>query len=225
VLTLPAKNSAASSRIPSPVAGVVIAGGRSVRFGGEKAAAILAGSPLLIWATRRLQATCGVVAVNARPGTEAEALAIAAGLPVLHDAPGDALGPLSGVKAGLGWAKALGAATLAVSPCDAPLLPDDLFTRLIEEAGAGAAMAETEEGHQPLCAVWPVSALPKVTEALLNGAHPATWLMLDSIGAKRVRFHRAEAFANVNTRPDLSVIASFLEREAYERQRSPKTDR
>jgi molybdopterin-guanine dinucleotide biosynthesis protein A len=210
-------------RSSSSVVGVVIAGGRSVRFGGEKAAAILVDEPLLIWATRRLQASCSSVAVNARPGTEAEALAMAAGLPVLYDAPGDALGPLSGVKAGLTWARDLGATTLAVSPCDAPLLPEDLFTRLLKEAGSGAAMAETEEGHQPLCAVWPVDALAKVTEALLNGAHPATWLLLDSIGAKRVRFHRAQEFANVNTRPDLSVIAAILERQAYERTHGPNT--
>ena len=40
--------------------GVVLAGGRSVRFGGEKAAALLRGTPLLLWAARRLAAQlCG----------------------------------------------------------------------------------------------------------------------------------------------------------------------
>jgi molybdopterin-guanine dinucleotide biosynthesis protein A len=199
------------------VVGVVIAGGRSVRFGGEKAAAILAGKPLLIWAAQRLQVSCSAVAVNARPGTEAEALARAEGLTLLYDTPGDASGPLAGVKVGLGWAQQMGARLLAVSPCDSPLLPEDLFVRLIEEASGGAAMAETSEGHQPLCAVWPVSALPAVTDALVNAAHPATWMLLESIGAKRVRFHSAEAFANINTRPDLEVIAARLERDAYER--------
>jgi molybdopterin-guanine dinucleotide biosynthesis protein A len=94
-----------------------------------------------------------------------------------------------------------------------PLLPDDLFARLIAAAGTGAAMAETSEGHQPLCAVWPVSALGKLTEALADGAHPATWLMLESIGAIRVRFPQPEAFTNVNTRADLAAIAGRLEQE------------
>jgi molybdenum cofactor guanylyltransferase len=192
------------------VAGVVIAGGRSIRFGGEKAAAILAGRPLLIWASDRLRASCTWVAINARPGTEAEAIAREHGLPVLHDEPGDATGPLAGIKVGLKWAKQMGATALAVSPCDAPLLPDDLFVRLIEEAGSGAAMAQTADGHQPLCSIWPITALETVTAALADGAHPATWLTLESIGAKRVLFHSTEAFANVNTRPDLEVIASKL---------------
>jgi molybdenum cofactor guanylyltransferase len=194
------------------VVGVVIAGGRSVRFGGEKAVAGLAGKPLLMWAAERLARSCVTVAINARPDTEAEALARAEGLTVLHDMPGDAAGPLSGVKVGLQWAQELGARAVAVSPCDVPLLPDNVFARLIEAAGMGAAMAETAERDQPQCAVWPVSALPKLTAALANGAHPPTWLMLESIGAVRVRFTPPEAFTNINTRADLAAIAGRLER-------------
>ncbi len=196
-----------SSDLSNIVAGMVVAGGRSTRFGGEKAAALLDGRPLLAWAVGRLQRSCREVAVNARPWTETEDLARAEGLPVLHDAPGDADGPLAGVKAGLVWAASRGAASLAVSPCDAPLLPDDLFARLIEAAGAGAAMAVTSEGRQPLCAVWPISALDDLTEALKDGAHPPTWRMLENLGAAQVRFDPPEAFANINTREDLDLAA------------------
>lgn len=193
------------------VLGVVIAGGRSVRFGGEKAVALLAGKPLLLWAAERLARSCASVAINARSGTESSLLAEAEGMTVLHDAPGDAAGPLSGVKAGLLWAKERGADAIAVSPCDVPLLPDDLFMRLIAAAGRGASMAETSEGHQPLCAVWPVSALPELTERLADGAHPPTWATLDSLGAVRVTFPEASSFANVNTRADLEALAWRLD--------------
>jgi molybdenum cofactor guanylyltransferase len=196
----------AQQQIERRVAGVVLAGGRSVRFGGEKAAALLAGTPLVMWAARRLERSCVAVAVNARPGTEAESLARAAGLPVLHDAPGDAAGPLAGVRAGLMWARGLEASALAVSPCDAPLLPEDLFPRLIAAAGEGAAMAVTGDGRQPLCAVWPVGALAEVAAALAGGAHPPTWRVLESLNAQHVRFESAVAFANLNTREDLAAI-------------------
>src|SRR5215475_14795845 len=122
--------------------GVVLAGGRSVRFGAEKAVALLGGRPLLLWAVERLARVCTAVAVSARPQTEAEALARTYRLPVLHDASGDATGPLAGVKAGLTWARERGAVALAVSPCDAPSLPEDLFSRLVAAAGTGAAVAE-----------------------------------------------------------------------------------
>jgi molybdenum cofactor guanylyltransferase len=195
------------------IVGLVLAGGRSVRFGREKAAARLGGSPLLIWAARRLQRTCTQVAANVRPGTEAEGLARAEGLPLLYDMPGDALGPLAGVKVGLMWAKEQGARALAVSPCDVPLLPEDVFARLIQAAGSGPAMVETSEGDQPLCALWPVSALEKVTDALQGGQHPATWRLLQSLGAARVRFEDPRQFANVNTIADLAVIAQGLASE------------
>ncbi len=189
-----------------PLVGVVIAGGRSVRFGGEKAVALYQGRPLLLWAVQRLQRTCDAVVVNARPGTEAAALAAAEGLPVLSDLPGDPDGPLSGVKVALGWAAGRGGSLLAVSPCDAPRLPEDLFPRLIAAAAGGAAYAETEEGRQPMCAVWPVAALAALETALAEGAHPATWRMLEALGATRLRFDPAEDFVNVNTRADLEQL-------------------
>lgn len=197
--------------------GVVIAGGRSLRFGGEKAVAPFAGRPLLSWAASRLALACHQVAVNARAGTEAAALGQTEGFAVLNDSPGDPDGPLSGVKAGLQWAQALGARSLAVSPCDAPLLPEDLYVRLAAAAGDGAAMAMTSEGRQPLCAIWPVRALPLVTAALADGAHPATWRMLEQAGAVAVHFEHPQDFANLNTREDLARLEADRIGASYQR--------
>lgn len=188
------------------IAGLVLSGGRSSRFGGEKAAALLGGKPLLTWAIERLRASCAGIAVSARPGSEAEALA--GTLPVLHDRAGDPDGPLAGVRAGLVWAEGIGAKALAVSPCDAPLLPADLYPRLIAAANGGAAVAEAGGRPQSLCAIWPVSALPAIEAAIAGGQHPAVWRLLDEIGAVRVLFDDAEAFANLNTREDLERIAA-----------------
>ena len=196
----------------SEVVGLVLAGGRSVRFGGEKAVALLDGRPLLLWAVNRLRTVCAHVAANVRPGTDAEAVALAEGLPAIHDAPGDPLGPLAGVKVGLVWAEEQGARILAVSPCDAPLLPDDLYVRLLDQAPDGAAMAETSDGRQPLCALWPVTALPIVSEALAGGAHPPTWQLLERIGARKVAFEPPEAFSNINTREELAALESRIQR-------------
>jgi molybdenum cofactor guanylyltransferase len=194
------------------VVGLVLAGGRSVRFGGEKAVALLDGRPLLEWAAQRLRSVCDEVAINVRDGTEAESVARALGLPTLYDQAGDASGPLAGVKVGLAWAEEQGARALAVSPCDAPLLPDDLYVRLLESTNGGAAMAETSEGRQPLCAIWPVTLLPAVRAALRDGAHPPTWQMLEQTGARKVFFDRPEAFANVNTREDLAAVQARARR-------------
>lgn len=174
--------------------------------------AMLGGMPLLLWAAGRLARACDRVAVNARAGTQAAVLAQANGFEVLNDDAGDPDGPLSGVKAGLGWALRQGATQLAVSPCDVPLAPEDLYLELQAAARTGAAMAETADGRQPLCAIWPVSALPVVTAALAGGAHPPTWLLLEQIGAVKVRFATAERFANLNTREDLARFEALFHR-------------
>jgi molybdopterin-guanine dinucleotide biosynthesis protein A len=198
--------SASAPSAASAVVGLVLAGGRSVRFSGEKAVALLEGRPLLLWAAERLRTVCSSVAVNVRRATEAEVLAKAVRLPTLYDEAGDAAGPLAGVKVGLIWAAEQGARLLAVSPCDAPLLPEDLFVRLLEHAAGNAAMAVTSDGRQPLCALWPVTALPVVRAALADGAHPPTWQVLERLGARTVLFERPAEFANINTRDDLAAV-------------------
>ena len=146
-------------------------------------------------------------------GSEAERLA--GGLTVLHDRVGDPDGPLAGIRAGLEWAGERGASFLAVSPCDAPLTPDDLFPRLIAAAREhGAAVAETPDGVQPQFAVWPISALDLVETAVAGGAHPPTWRLLEAIGAVRVSFDDPAAFANANTREDLDRIRAQVGRQA-----------
>ncbi|MBA3810398.1 MAG: NTP transferase domain-containing protein [Caulobacteraceae bacterium] len=75
------------------IGGLALAGGRSLRFGREKAAAILAGRPLLAWSLAALDARCEAVAVSASPGSEAEAMARVSRRAVLHDDPAGARDP------------------------------------------------------------------------------------------------------------------------------------
>jgi len=83
---------------------------------------------------------------------------------------------------------------------------------LIAGAEDGAAMAETVDGRQPLCSVWPVEALSLLQSALEGGAHPPTWRVLEQLGAHKIRFENAEAFANLNTREDLAAVEAARSR-------------
>jgi molybdopterin-guanine dinucleotide biosynthesis protein A len=184
------------------VAGLVLAGGLSSRFGSEKAVADHEGRPMMAWPVELLRNSCAEVAVSVRPGGGAEALAAEWGLDRLVDASGDPDGPLSGVKAGLLWAVRGGHALLAVAPCDTPALPADMVGRLVAALGeAGAAYAVTEQGPQPLCSVWRVTSLPAVTDWLTGERHPPVKRLLASLGAPAVAFEDAAAFRNFN-RPE-----------------------
>lgn len=180
-------------------AGLLLAGGRSSRFGAEKALAIFRGAPLMDVVAQRF-AGLAAIAVSARPQSAAERRAHALGYPVLHDPPFAPAGPLAGVCAGLRWAKDLGLSFLATAPCDAPLLPADLFRRLRQAIGvAPAAYAETPQGPHPLCAIWSVRLLAPLALTLQEGEHPPVRALLREIGAEPVHFADERAFLNANT--------------------------
>ena len=184
---------------------LVLAGGRSRRFGSEKAMAIVDGKPLLDHAVSRLEAQGFEVAVNAPAGSGAAAWATARGLELISDDPADPAGPLAGVKAGLLWAQARDAQTLATSPCDTPGLPSDLETQLAAARGdAGAATARSPSGLQPLCSVWRVSAaLTALGAHFAQARHPAVHDLLAELSAAEVAFDEDAPFANLNRLEDI----------------------
>lgn len=191
--------------------GLVIAGGRSQRFGGEKAVAMLAGRSLLARACARLAANCGAVAVNVRAGGDGAAEAERLGLAVLGDPPGLATGPLSGVLAGLRWARERGAGLMITLPCDTPLLPDDLVSRLVAAAqGQSCAVARTPDGMQSLCAAWGVDLIGDLEVALADGHHPPVHGFLEDHDCGLVDYADAAAFLNINTPQDLDEAARRL---------------
>ncbi|MGC1305089.1 MAG: molybdenum cofactor guanylyltransferase [Caulobacteraceae bacterium] len=191
--------------IPPPqVLGLILAGGRSSRFGREKAAAEIDGRPMLERIAEVLAPHVSALAVNAPPDRWSAGFARERGLPLLPDAPGDPDGPLSGVKAGLVWAKAAGADLLVTTPCDTPFLPPDLVSRLVSALTqtSGAAVARTSEGLQPLCAVWRCDRLETIQAALAEGRHPSTRSVLDALDAVEAVFDDPHAFDNINTPQD-----------------------
>lgn len=186
------------------IGGLVLAGGRSSRFGSEKAIALMGGEPLVAHVAAALRPECVALAVNARPESGAAVWARDAGLPLLSDPPALPDGPLTGVLQGLRWAAHLGCEALATSPCDTPGLPGDLVARLAAAIGdAPCAYARTASGSHPLCTIWRVE-LAAVLEPALGRGHPSVRDWLAQIGAAPVTFEDAAAFANVNTPGDLA---------------------
>lgn len=171
-------------------AGLVLAGGRSRRFGAEKATAVWEGAPLVGWAARALLQGCGRVAMNAPEGSGAAEFARAHGLDLIPDPPALSDGPLAGVLAGLAWLERGAGDVLVTAPCDAPRLPGDLAARLI--AGLRAA--------------WRPDAAPALARALAGGDHPPVRRVLEALGAAPVDFPHDAAFANVNTPDDLAGL-------------------
>jgi molybdopterin-guanine dinucleotide biosynthesis protein A len=181
------------------VGGLLLAGGQSRRFGAEKAVASFGGKLMMDAVTERF-ARLADFAISAKPDSAAAARAARLHATILHDDPSLPSGPLAGVFEGLKWAHALNLDFLATAPCDAPLLPIDMFERLLDAIGpAPAAFAVTSVGEHPLCAVWQVALRSPLEHSLRSGVHPSVRSFLAEQHAERVWFDDARAFANANT--------------------------
>jgi len=199
---------AAKDPVSARVAGLVLAGGRSRRFGREKAIAVWKGRPLLAWSLEALEGACEGVAVSAQPGSGAAMLADAAGHRVLHDDPRHPRGPLAGLVGGLAWAASEGFDVLATLPCDTPLVGRTQIRILIEAIGdAPGAHALTGDGAQGLCAVWRCALAPALGARLVAGDHPPVRRLLAEIASRPVMFGDATLFRNVNTEMDLATLS------------------
>ncbi|MBL8547834.1 MAG: molybdenum cofactor guanylyltransferase [Hyphomonadaceae bacterium] len=198
---------AAGATLPlSHIAGVLLAGGKSSRFGSEKSVAPFRGR-LLMDAVIAAFDGLSRVAVSAKSHSEAAKHAHDLGLTVIADDACAPSGPLAGVTAGLDWAHREGFAAIATLPCDAPLVPAGFVSALAREIGAApAAYAATPQGQHPLCAIWRVELRTPLAARLTAGDHPSVRGFLKESNAAAVHFENAHAFANANTAEALAAL-------------------
>ncbi len=183
------------------IPGVVLAGGRASRMGGQdKAGVTVAGRSLLDWACLRLGPQVGALAVNLRAGSEAP------GRTVLRDPVPGQPGPLAGVLAAMDWAASRGAARVATLPVDVPCPPPDMVARLAA-VGPLAHAATLGGGAHPACAVWPVALAPALRAALAAGQRRVRDFAVAQ-GSVEVPF--TDTFFNVNTPADLALAEALL---------------
>ena len=182
------------------LAGALIAGGRSRRFGRDKAIAELRGVRLADLSLEVLRAGCDALVVAGPP-----ALAASLGLEAVADALDLAGGPAAGIAAALGWARADGFTHLVTAPCDTPALPGDLVRRLARAADAPVVAAWAARPH-PLCAIWDVGGLADLRRSLA-ASHPPLRALVEQLGGRWLQFPDEAAFLNLNTEADLAALA------------------
>jgi molybdenum cofactor guanylyltransferase len=187
------------------VAGVVLCGGTGTRMGRDKALLEIRGQPLVRLVAERLAACADpiLLASGRRPRF--------GHLPykeVADAVPG--AGPLSGLVAGL---SASPHDLLIVAAVDMPFVSPDVFRLLIRmHSSEHAVLPVTDDGLQPLHAVYHRSALQTLTDALRRGEYglreAVTGLELREVTKKEWEAIDAGGrFAvNLNTQEDLRLL-------------------
>jgi molybdopterin-guanine dinucleotide biosynthesis protein A len=178
-----------------PVAGAVLAGGRSRRMGRDKAVLPVDGQMMAARVANALRrAGCGPVFAV---GGDLVALT-AAGVPGIGDRwPGE--GPLGAIITALTHT---GAPTVVVA-CDLPWLDEASVAALMPTSSSAAfdVTVATSGRDEPLCACWMPSALPELIQQFDIGER-AVHRVFTALAVRRVPVEPA-ALSNVNTPDDL----------------------
>lgn len=149
------------------ITGVILAGGRGSRMGGQDKGLIdFNGLPLVEHLLNALQPQTGAVLINANRNHERYQRY---GLPVVNDELSGFQGPLAGFAAAMQEAKT---AYIMTVPCDGPTIAPDMAERLLQalqQNDAELAVAHDGERLQPVHALIPVSLLPSLLAFLENG--------------------------------------------------------
>ncbi|WP_336360962.1 molybdenum cofactor guanylyltransferase [Haladaptatus sp. ZSTT2] len=200
-------------------AAVILAGGRSTRFGeADKAVAPLAGVPMIRRVADRLVDEISELVVNCRSDQTAAMREAMAGYPhpvtFAEDEEPDE-GPMAGIKTGL---RGVAAEYAIVVACDMPFVDAGLVSYLFERAaGHDAAVPKLDDGwYQTTHAVYRAQPMADACEAALAaGEHKiiAPLFELDYVIVDDERIHAhgsTESFENCNTREEFEAAAERL---------------
>jgi molybdenum cofactor guanylyltransferase len=192
--------------------GVVLAGGSSIRFGGDKAAALLGGRTLLQHVCDCAAPQVAKLLVNRNNGP----LVVGEYEYLPDDRPGE--GPLAGILAALDYALSHGFTHIANFPCDAPFLPADLVNRLREQLIATRAdycivRCGAQEHHA--FALWDVTCAAVLKDAFQSGMRSlrdASNILTKTAADFPVEQEGSigDPFLNINTPDDLILAARWL---------------
>jgi molybdopterin-guanine dinucleotide biosynthesis protein A len=177
------------------ILGVVLAGGKSSRFGSDKALAELDGHTLIARAVDTLSGWCEYVVVAGRATAPA---------PTLPDWPAAGMGPLGGLAAALHLARDEGYEAVLSLGVDTADLPDNLPEWLGFDSAAGAPLHAAYIASQPVIGLWPVNTVGAI-EAILTGTSSHSLRALaEATGARAVTLPTPPA--NINTPADLAAL-------------------
>ena len=198
---------------------VVLAGGRSTRFGDEdKAVADLAGTPMIRRVVNRVAPTVDSVVVNCRgaqlPAIESALSGVDRPVTFAEDEYPDE-GPMAGMATGL---RAVEGEYAVVVACDMPFVEAGFVDYLFERAaGHEAAVPRPDQWFETTHAVYRAAAMVDACEAALEDGENrivAALFELDFVvvDADEVRDHgHPRTFENCNTRADFEDAARRLE--------------
>ncbi|MDG1707823.1 MAG: molybdenum cofactor guanylyltransferase MobA [Emcibacteraceae bacterium] len=180
----------------STLLGVILAGGMSRRMGGnDKFLETLDEDTIFNHIISRFSSQVEKLVINHNKSKQWEDIEVVSDIIL-------GAGPLGGIHAVLNYAKEKGFDRIVTVPCDTPFIPMDYVSRLFE-CDKPLVIASSRNRIHPVLALWHISLLDKVANALEKGDLKLMNL-IKGLDHEVVNWEDApDPFFNINTPEDL----------------------
>ena len=191
------------------ITGVVLAGGRARRMGGEDKGLIrVNGEAMVVHAIRGLEPQVGTLLINANRNQQR--YAELGGCHVVADSDGDYAGPLAGMASAMQRATTRYILTV---PCDSPLLAANLGEQLfsaLHAADADISVAHDGIRLQPVFALLDCALRTSIVDYLVSGGRKIdAWYAEQRLAIGDLESH-PDMFLNINTPGDRDLLEQRL---------------
>ena len=192
------------------ITGIILAGGKARRMGGEDKGLIeINGQAMISYVINSLKPQVNTLLINANRNIQ---IYEQYGYPVIIDQLADFQGPLAGIAATMKYATTK---YICSCPCDGPLIPKDLVKRLYSSLikhNGEISVAHNGERMQPVYALIECGLFPSLKEYLESGERKIDqWYATHKL--IEVDFSdKPGCFMNLNTPEDQIAFSKLLEK-------------
>lgn len=190
------------------VTGIILAGGKARRMGGQDKGLIeINGQAMITYVIKTLEPQVAKVMINANRNKKRYEQF---GYPVFSDHLADFQGPLAGFSAAMDIATTN---YICTCPCDGPLIPDDLVTRLytgIRNQAAEICVAHDGSRIQPVYALIDCNLHTSLKEYLASGERKIDYWYAQHKLAQVDFSDNKNSFMNVNTPEDHTALSKLF---------------
>jgi len=196
--------------IENNILGVVLAGGRSKRFGQDKSKVKLAGKTLLEHTLDKVKSQFNKILIISNSE-------IVKNHTTIKDCIDGQLGPLVGVLTAMKWIKKNKQpySWVATFPCDTPFFSISIINKFIEASKVNDCslyFAKTEKKRHNIFGLWSLKLLEVLEKDIVENKYRKVEKWANKIGVKTINisYKEIDPFFNINTKEDLVEAEKIL---------------
>ena len=192
------------------ILGVVLAGGKSKRFGRDKSGIKLGSKTLLEHTLDKIKPKFNTIIIVSNNKIVKDYITI-------KDCLEGQLGPLVGVLSAMKWIKKNDYAYkwIATFPCDTPFFNTDIIDKFIEAAKLKDSLLyfiKSAEKRHNIFGLWSIKLVETLEKDILENNHRKVEKWANKIGVKTIDilYDNIDPFFNINTQEDLAEAEKIL---------------